>query len=144
MYFLYHWQDCYRTVYMTNTASVLLKAGTAYPSWAPEFTPGFLMGSMLLIVLVLCVVLLCVVTFWVPYCDFRYDFSMKMMFDTTLLPVVYTMTHVLFTWFVFVYAKWCPTHIVLCCFLFGVFFPDAHLKSWTLLKINIAVHWRSN
>jgi len=29
---------------MTNTAGVLLKAGTAYPSWAPEFTPAFWWG----------------------------------------------------------------------------------------------------
>jgi hypothetical protein len=36
---------------MTNTASVLLKAGTAYPSRAHVFTPGFLVVSVLLIVL---------------------------------------------------------------------------------------------
>ena len=40
--FIYHCQnftglDCI----MSNTASVLQEAGTAYPSQAPEFTPGF-------------------------------------------------------------------------------------------------------
>ena len=48
--FLYHCQDFLLdlTVYMSNTAGVLWQAGTAYPSRAPEFTPGFLVGSVLL------------------------------------------------------------------------------------------------
>ena len=33
--------------YISNTASVLYEAGTAYPSGAPGFTPGFLEGSVL-------------------------------------------------------------------------------------------------
>ena len=37
---------------MSNMADVILEAGTAYPSRAPEFTPGFFMGSVLLICLV--------------------------------------------------------------------------------------------
>ena len=41
------------------------------------FTPGFLLGSVLLIFLVFCVVLLCVFTFWVPCCDVRYNFRIK-------------------------------------------------------------------
>jgi hypothetical protein len=32
------------TVYMSNSTGVLLKAGTACPSQAHEFTPGFLWG----------------------------------------------------------------------------------------------------
>jgi hypothetical protein len=44
--------------YISNTVNGLSEAGTAYPSRAPEFTPG-----MLLIFLVFCVVLLCVFTF---------------------------------------------------------------------------------
>jgi len=33
---------------------------------------------------------------------------------SSLLSVVCAKDHVLFTLFVFVCAKWCPTHIVLC------------------------------
>ena len=49
--FLYHGQDFLPdlTVYISNTAGVLSEAGTAYPSRASEFTPGFLVGSVLLI-----------------------------------------------------------------------------------------------
>ena len=36
----------------------------------------------------LCVVLLCVFTFWVPWCEVRYDFHMKTMFGSSLPPVV--------------------------------------------------------
>ena len=43
------------TVDMSNTAGVLSEAETTYPSRAPEFTLGFLVGSVLLIVLVVCV-----------------------------------------------------------------------------------------
>jgi hypothetical protein len=51
------------TVYIGNTAGVLKEAGTAYSSRASEYTPGFLMGSVLFIFLFFCVVLLCVFTF---------------------------------------------------------------------------------
>jgi len=33
-----------------------------------------LVGSAFLIFWVICVVLLCIFTFWVPWCDVRYDF----------------------------------------------------------------------
>ena len=39
---------------MNNTADVLYEAGTTCPSQMPWFTPGFLVGSMLLIFLVFC------------------------------------------------------------------------------------------
>ena len=64
--------------------------------------------------------LLCVFTFWLPCCDVRYDFNMITMLDSSLSPVVYRRTHVLFTLFVFVCIKWCPTHIVLCFDLFVI------------------------
>jgi len=32
-----------------------------------------LVGSGLLIFLAICVVLICIFTFWVPWCDVRYD-----------------------------------------------------------------------
>jgi len=73
---------------------------TAYSSQAPKFTPGFLVGSVLLIVLVFCVVLLCVSTFWVPCCDVRYDFRIKTMYGSSSPPVVCWRAHVLFTLFV--------------------------------------------
>ena len=40
------------------------------------------------------------------------------MFGSSLPPVVCVMIHGLFTLFVFVCAYWCPTHMVLCCFVF--------------------------
>jgi len=46
----------------------------------------------------------CVLTFSVPCCSVRYDFRIKTMFDSSLPPVVCRMAHVLFTFFVFVYA----------------------------------------
>jgi len=76
------------TVYMSNTVGVLLEAGTAYPSRAPEFTTGFLVGSVLLIFLVLCVVLLCIFRFWVRCSGVRYDFHIKTMFGSSLPPVL--------------------------------------------------------
>jgi hypothetical protein len=42
---------------------------------APEFTPRFVVGFMLLTFLISCVVLLCVFTFWVPCCDVRCNFA---------------------------------------------------------------------
>jgi hypothetical protein len=45
-------------VYMSNTEGVLLEARTAYPSPAPAFIPGILVGSVLVIFLVFCIVLL--------------------------------------------------------------------------------------
>jgi hypothetical protein len=63
--------------------------------------------------------LLCVFTFWAPCCDVRYDFRIKMMFCSSLPPVVCRGTHVLFTLFVFVCEQWFPTRIVMCvCFVF--------------------------
>ena len=50
----------YLTVYMSHTVDILWDAGTTYPSQVPEFTPAFLVGSVLLIFLVFCVILLCV------------------------------------------------------------------------------------
>ena len=68
--------------------------------------------------MVLCVVLLCVFTFWVPCCYVLYDFSIKTLFGSSLPPVVCRRAHVLFTLFLFVCVKWCPTHIMLVLFLF--------------------------
>jgi hypothetical protein len=51
------------TVYMSNTVGVLPEAGTTYPLRAYAFTPGLLVGSGSLILLVYCAVLVCAFTF---------------------------------------------------------------------------------
>ena len=71
---------------------------------AHEFTPGFLVGPMLLIFLIV----FCVVLLWVPHkSDVRFVFIFSVLYGA----------HVLFTLIVLVCVKWCPTHAVLC-FLF--------------------------
>ena len=80
----------------------------------------FYIISLLLNLLVFfCVVLLSVLMFWVPWCDVRYDFRMKTVFDSSLPPVVCKRAHVLFTLFVFV----CYSGVqhMLCC-VFVLFF----------------------
>jgi uncharacterized membrane protein YesL len=61
---------------------------------------GVLVGSVLLIFLFVCVILLFVFTFYVLCCDVCYDFRIKTMFSSSLLPVVCRRAHVLFTLFV--------------------------------------------
>ena len=80
----------------------LIRRGTAYPSQSPEFTPGILERSMLLVFLVFCVALLCVFTFCFPCCDVRYDFRIKTTFGYSLPPVVCRRANVLLMLFVFV------------------------------------------
>jgi hypothetical protein len=74
----------------------MLRRRNIYPSRAPEFTPGFLSVSLLLIFLVFCAVILCVFTFWVPCFDVRSDLKEKTMFGSSLSPVVHRMAYVLF------------------------------------------------
>jgi hypothetical protein len=72
---------------MGNTAGVSLEAVTAYTLRAHHFTPGILMGSVLLIFLVFCLVLLCVRV--LSSCsDVRYDFRIRTIFGSSLPPVV--------------------------------------------------------
>ena len=63
---------------MSNTAGVLQEEGTAYPSRAPEITPGFFLAGV------------------------RYDFRIKTMFGSSFPPVVYSRVHALFTLFAIV------------------------------------------
>jgi hypothetical protein len=87
-------------------------------TWVP---PGVLEGSVLLIFLFFYFVLLCIFTFWVPCCDVSYDFSIKIMFGSSLPLVICKRAHVLFAVFVFVFVCvwWCPAHIVMCfCLVF--------------------------
>ena len=66
-------------------------------SRAPEFTPGFFGGFRVAHLLrFFCVVLLYVFTIRVPCCDVCYDFRMETMLDSSLPPVVYRRTRVLF------------------------------------------------
>ena len=55
---------------------------------APESTPVYLVGSVLLILLVFYVVLLCVFTSLVACCDVCYNCRIKQMFGSSLPPVV--------------------------------------------------------
>jgi hypothetical protein len=89
----------------------------------PEFTPGFLVGFVLLIFFVFCIVLLCILKFWVPCCDVHYNF--RTMFESFLPPVVCRRACVLFTLFVFVYVKWCPTHK---CVVFLFYFSSSFVS----------------
>ena len=73
---------------MSNSTGVLFKAGTAFPSQAHEFTPGFFCGFRVAYLFTFCVVLLFVFTFWVSCCDARYDFRMESMCGSFLLQVV--------------------------------------------------------
>ena len=73
--FLYHCQDFYRTwLYIWVTRQVSSKKQELITL---RVHPGFLVRFLLFIFLFYCVVLLCVFTFWVPCCDFRYDFGLK-------------------------------------------------------------------
>jgi len=54
----------------------------------------------------------------VSCCVVHNDFRMKTIFGSSLPPVIYRRARVLFTLFVFVCVKWCPTLIVLCFCLF--------------------------
>jgi hypothetical protein len=77
---------------------------------APEFIPGFLVGSVLLIFVFFCVVLIFVFMFRVPCYNVCCDIRIKTMFDSYLPPVVCVFS----TLFVSVSMWLCSTHIVLC------------------------------
>jgi hypothetical protein len=67
---------CFLFLYYLRTSRVL------------EFTPVFLVGSVLLLYLVFCVVLLYVFTFLVQCCVVRCDFHIQTIFGSSLSPVV--------------------------------------------------------
>ena len=49
----------------------------------------------------------------VPYCDIRYDFRVKTMFDSCVLtPICFVEGSVLFMSIVFIYVFWCPTRFL--------------------------------
>jgi hypothetical protein len=77
----------------------LIRGRNCLPFASTCVHPWFLVVSPLLIFLVFCVVLWCIFTFWVPSCDFRYDFRIKNDVRSSLDPIVCRRTHVLFTIF---------------------------------------------
>jgi hypothetical protein len=103
-----HCQDFYRTwLYLWVTRRVFYKKQDLL-ILHPRYFVGVCFSNFF------CVVLLPVFMFWVPCCDIRYDFRIKTMFGSSLPPGVCRRAHILFTLFVFVCVKLCPTHIVLC------------------------------
>jgi hypothetical protein len=87
---------------MSNTAGAY-KPGTAIPSQALQFIPGFDGGVDVvnLFYFVLCRPIICLP---VLCSDVRYNFPIKMMFGSSLPPVVCRRAHLLLTLFVFVFA----------------------------------------
>ena len=67
-----------------------------------------------------CFVLVCVFTYIVPCCDVRYDFHIKTIFGSSLLPVICRMDHVLFTLFVLA-LRIVAQHILCCVFVLFLF-----------------------
>jgi hypothetical protein len=73
----------------------------------------FVEGSLPLIFLgFLCCPIICVFGFWVPYCDVRYDFRIKMMFGSSFPPVLVSFLRYLC---LFVHSG--VQHILCCVFL---------------------------
>ena len=83
----------------------------------PRFFGGFCVAH----IFNFCVVLLCVSTFRVPCCDVHYDFRIKAMLGSSLLPVVCGMAHVLFMLFVFCFGYSGVQDILCCVFALSVF-----------------------
>jgi hypothetical protein len=95
---------------MSNTAE------NAYPSRTHDI------GRVRLAHLfVFCVVLLCVITFWVPCCDVRYDFHIKTLFGPSLPPVVFVGGLVSYLHYLCLFAHSCVQHILCCVFVLFFF-----------------------
>ena len=62
-------------------------------------------------------------SFWVQCCDVCYDFRIKMIFDSSLLPVASHRSDVLITLFLFFCAYWCSAHTVLCFVFLRLVYP---------------------
>jgi hypothetical protein len=77
---------------------------------------------------------MCVFTFWFTCCNVSYDFRIKIMFGSSLSPVVCSRVHVLFMLFVFACALWCPTHIMLCVLLC---FSSSSVHTWLFLRFSL-------
>jgi hypothetical protein len=80
-----------------------------------------LVGSVLLIYLVFYVVLLLVVTFWVPFCDVRYDFRIKTMFGSFLPPALFVGGLMSYLRCLLLLAYSSVQHILRCVFIWLVY-----------------------
>ena len=81
-----------------------------YPWPTPEFTTIFWWGTCCSFLFFLCCPVVCLCDLGsVLWCLLRFPFGTGL----SLPPVVCRRAHVLFTLFVFVCVRWCPTHIVL-------------------------------
>ena len=114
---------------------------TAYPSPAPEFSPGCLWwypccSSFLL----LCVVLLCVFTLVVPCCNVCYDFLINTKFGSSLPSVACLRAYVLFTLFCSLVVS--NSNCVV--FLFVLFQVSLDCPSLidTSVSSNVYLHWK--
>jgi hypothetical protein len=97
----------------------LIRGRNCLPFASTCVHPWVLVVSPLLIFLVFCVVLWCIFTFWVPSCDFRYDFRIKNDVRSSLDPIVCRRTHVLFTiFFVCLPIVVSSAYCVVLCFVF--------------------------
>jgi hypothetical protein len=92
------------TVYMSNNGGCLIKSRNCYPSWAPDITRGFCGGVHVAHLFSFYVTTYFVFLRWVPWCDVRYDYRIKMMSGSSFPPVVCRRAHVLFALFMFVCA----------------------------------------
>jgi len=100
---------------MSNTVGILEKAGTAYPSRPPEFIPGLLVGSVLLILkFVLCcpIMCLCVISS-VLRCPLRFLYGIDVRFILTssclyvILRIVASNTYCVVLFVVVLYTQCC-------------------------------------
>ena len=94
----------------------LIRAGTAYPSRAPHFTPRFLVGSVLLVFLVFCVALLCVFTFSVLWCPLRFTHKndVRFVFTSSCLKECSCLIYVICVYFRIVVANTYCVVFLLC------------------------------
>jgi len=124
VFFLYHCHYFYRTLlYIWVTWRVSYKKHVLLTLCKhPSSLLVFWWGPCCSFFQFSCVVLLCVFTFWVSFCDIRYDFCIKRCSVSFSPPGVCKGARVLFTLFVFACSYWCPTHTFVLYCVFVLFF----------------------
>jgi hypothetical protein len=140
--FLYHFQRLIPEldVYMSNTAGVLSEIGTAYPPRALQFSPFFVCEICVAIFVFFCVGRLCVLTFWVPCCDVRYDFRIKKRFSVSIYVICVCLRVVVSNLYSVVFLLFCA----LCCqflsivhFWSSLWYPLTFIYKCQVLPIKI-------
>ena len=108
-----------------------------FPSQVPEFSPDF--GGIRVDHLIrFNVVLLCVLTFWVSYCDVRYNFYIITMFCLSLPPVVCSLMSYLRYLCLFVHSG--VRHILNCVFfrlLYNIFLVSRIFQFWLQVRCSL-------